>query len=72
MGFWEITVADAFFAEGQNPTFITADKSIINPLLQLGGINPAKLGKPVAQAFPTGFPVTINGRTLNVIPVSGK
>ena len=44
-------VADAFFAEGTAPTFITADKGIFNPLLQLSGNNPAKLGKPVPQAF---------------------
>jgi hypothetical protein len=64
-------VADAFFAEGTTPTFITADKGIFNPLLQLSGIKPAKLGKPVPQAFPDGFKVEINGKTLMVIPVKG-
>lgn len=62
-------VAEAFFAEGSQATLLTLDKGVYNPLAALAGHNPAKLGKPVPLAFPNGFTVTINGRTIRVIPV---
>jgi len=63
-------VADAFFAEGTKPTFITADKGIYNPLFKLSGEN--SLGKSIPAAFPNGFNVQINGKSLFVIPIKGK
>jgi hypothetical protein len=68
-------IADALFAKvesGTTPTFVTHDKGIYNRLLFMSGNDPAKLGKPVAEAFPNGFDVVINGRTLRVIPLPTK
>ena len=65
-------VADTFFARtepGVMPRLITADKGVYTKLAALAGHNPAKLGKSVPDAFPGGFQVTINGRTILVIPV---
>jgi len=65
-------VADAFFARterGAPRRLVTADKSVYNKLAEEAGLNPAKLGKPVPEAFPGGFDVTIDGRTLKVIPI---
>jgi hypothetical protein len=65
-------VADAFFAKteaGATATFATADKKIYNKLALQAGHDPAKLGKPVVQAFPAGFNVTIEGRTIKVLPI---
>lgn len=66
-------IADTFYAQseaGAVPRFITGDKSIYNKLAKEAGIDPAKLGKPIAKAFPDGFEVTISGRRLKVIPVA--
>ncbi|HEX3478517.1 MAG TPA: DUF4157 domain-containing protein [Kofleriaceae bacterium] len=68
-------VADAFFAttEGGAPArFLTSDTDVVNKLARLTGIEPDKVG-----GFPgllkrygaTGFTVTIEGRTITVIPV---
>jgi hypothetical protein len=68
-------VADAFFAKtepGVVPTFVTHDKGIYNPLLVLSGQDPARLGKGVAAAFPNGFSVTVEGRTIIVLPLPPK
>jgi hypothetical protein len=65
-------VADAFFARAEHGAarqLVTADKNVYNKLAEQAGINPAKLGKPVSKAFPSGFDVTIDGRTLRVIPI---
>ena len=66
-------IADAFFARaeaGVVPRFITGDKSIYNKLATEAGIDPRKLGKSVAKAYPDGFEVSIAGRRLKVIPVA--
>jgi hypothetical protein len=68
-------VADAFFAttEGGTPArFLTSDADVVNKLARLAGIEPGKVG-----GFPgllkrygaTGFAVTIEGRTIMVVPV---
>ena len=70
-----IIVADAFFAKtkpGVTPAFATVDRGIYNPLLKIAGINPQKLGRPAPETFPNGFDVTINGRTLLVIPLPDR
>lgn len=68
-------VADTFFSQtepGVVPQFATGDPGIYNSMLRIKGINPAKLGKPVPAAFPAGFDVTTNGRTVKVIPLPKK
>jgi hypothetical protein len=68
-------VADAFFAKtepGVIPQFATADKNIYNPLARRGGIEPDKLGKSIDSVYSKGFEVTINGRTIRVIPLPRK
>jgi hypothetical protein len=68
-------VADTFFAEtkpGAIPTLATHDKGVYTPMLRIKGLEPAKLGKSVDQAFPSGFEVTINGRTIKIIPLPRK
>ncbi|MBF2048762.1 MAG: hypothetical protein IGS54_15615 [Elainella sp. C42_A2020_010] len=65
-------VTDAFFAESQPgaiPRFATADSGVYNPLARIAGIGPAQLGRPVHEVFPDGFDVTLNGRTIRVIPL---
>lgn len=65
-------VTDLFFADvepGVVPRFLSGDKNVYNKLAQLAGIDPAKVGRPIADAFPDGFPVTIDGRTIHVLPV---
>jgi hypothetical protein len=70
-------VADAFFAETNAnvvPRVITADKGIYNNLLRTQGIepHPRNIGGSVPNVYPNGFDVTINGRTIIVLPISGK
>ncbi|HLO32678.1 MAG TPA: hypothetical protein VK249_26260, partial [Anaerolineales bacterium] len=68
-------VCDAFFAKtepGVKPVLLTHDKGIYNRLLLMTGKDPAKLGQPVAKAFPAGFDVTVNGRTITVVPLPGS
>mgnify|MGYP003950253895 CR=1 FL=1 len=69
-------VADIFFAKskaGVIPQFVTADKKVYNRLAELSKEVPvndiSKLGKAVPIAYPKGFNVTINGRTIRVIPL---
>ncbi len=66
-------VTDIFFATTENrsrPVFITADKGIYNKLAKIAGVDPK--GKALPVAFPDGFDVTINGRTVRVLPLAGK
>lgn len=68
-------VADMFFAKaeaGVTPKFVTADANIVNKLARIAGMNVDKMG-----GFPVlmkrfggvGFDVTIERRTIRVIPV---
>ena len=66
-----LLVAETFFAGGSQRTLITSDKGVYNKLATIAGYDLSKLGKSVALAFPNGFKVTINGRTILVIPVGG-
>jgi hypothetical protein len=68
-------VADIFCAkteQGVMPLFATRDKGIYNALLRMTGVDPAKLGKSVPEAFSQGFTVTINSRTIKVVPIPNK
>jgi hypothetical protein len=68
-------VADALFAKvepGATRTLLTHDPGVYNRLLFMSGTDPAKVGKPVAEAFKSGFEVVINGRTLKVVPLPRK
>jgi hypothetical protein len=51
---------------------MTADKGVFNPLAVLAGHNTAKLGTSVPNAFPNGFNVTVNGKSILVLPIKGK
>lgn len=67
-------VADTFFAitePGATPTLATADKKIYNALSRRAGYDPNAKGAGIAVPvkFPDGFDVTINGRTIKVIPI---
>ena len=66
-------VADAFFASaepGTIPRFVTGDEAVFKKLARAAGIDPAKLGgKTLPELYPAGFDVTIDGRTLKVIPL---
>jgi len=62
-------VAETFFAQGHRPTLLTLDSDVYKKLPKIAGHDPAKLGKAVHLAFPNGFAVTINGRTIWVMPV---
>lgn len=65
-------VADTFFSiseSGVTPTLATHDPGIYNPLAIRMGYNPARQGVAVAVKFPTGFPATVNGRTIHVLPL---
>ncbi|MBD2014513.1 DUF4157 domain-containing protein [Microcoleus sp. FACHB-53] len=67
-----LIVADTFFSKtkpGVKPTFTTHDPGIYNNLLRIKGELPEKLGKPVPQVYADGFDVTINGRTIRVLPL---
>jgi hypothetical protein len=67
-----LIVADTFFSKtkpGVKPTFTTHDSGIYNNLLRIKGELPEKLGKPLPQVYPDGFDVTINGRTIRVLPL---
>jgi hypothetical protein len=68
-------VADAFFARtepGVTARFLTADKKVVNRLAAIAKIDVQKLGgykALVKQYGSAGFNVTIEGRTITVIPV---
>jgi hypothetical protein len=65
--------AKAFFARAETGAlrrFVPGDDAIYNKLAREAGIDPAKLGgRTLPAAFPDGFDVTIQGRTLHIIPV---
>lgn len=67
--------ADAFFARtepGVTARFLTADKKVVNRLAAIAKIDVQKLGgykALIKQYGSTGFNVTIEGRTITVIPV---
>ncbi|HEU4734438.1 MAG TPA: DUF4157 domain-containing protein [Kofleriaceae bacterium] len=67
-------LADVFFAKSEGgavPTFMTGDKSIYNKLATESGIDVTNMGgKTLPELKPHGFAVTIDGRTINVIPVA--
>ncbi|WP_218079874.1 DUF6861 domain-containing protein [Anthocerotibacter panamensis] len=68
-------VADVFFSRaepGVTPKLATMDPGIFNNLAVIAGINPAKLGKSIPDIYPNGFNVTIQGRTIQVIPLPKK
>jgi hypothetical protein len=69
-------VADSFFAKtepGVVPRFATADSKVYNSLAWRAGIKVDQLkGKPLSEAYPNGFNVTINGKTLHVFPLPKK
>ncbi|HEY0480293.1 MAG TPA: hypothetical protein VGD37_22395 [Kofleriaceae bacterium] len=68
-------VADAFFAKteaGATARFLTSDTDIVNKLARIAGIEPNTIGGfrgLVKRYGNTGFRVTIEGRTIAVIPV---
>lgn len=68
-------IADALFAKtepGVIPSFVSHDPGIYKKLYMLDKADPdtlRKLGKPLAEVFPDGFEVVINGRKLKVLPV---
>jgi hypothetical protein len=67
-------LADVFFAKrqaGAVPTFITGDKSIYNKLATEAGIDLENTGgKSLPELKPNGFAVTIEQRTINVVPIA--
>jgi hypothetical protein len=67
-------VADVFFAKSEGgaiPTFVTGDKSIYNKLATEAGIDVENMGrKTLPDLRPNGFPVTIDGRTITVVPIA--
>lgn len=70
-------IADAFFASAEKitdiPRLLTSDSNIIKKLAKLAGIDPNKIGgyKALVQMYEgVGFRVSINGRSLIVIPSS--
>ena len=71
----QILVADAFFAKaapGVTPKFLTGDKKVLNRLAEIAGIDINKLGGKqalLAKYGKTGFNVTVESRTITVIPV---
>ena len=69
-------VADSFFAKtepGVVPRFATADSKVYNSLAWRAGIKVDQLeGKTLSEAYPKGFNVTINGKTLHVFPLPKK
>lgn len=67
-------VADAFFARmkgAEVPRLLTSDANVIKKLAKLAGIDPNMVGGYgglVQRYGNTGFRVTINGRTIVVVP----
>jgi hypothetical protein len=68
-------VADAFFAKtdaGAAAKFLTSDTDVVNKLARIAGIEPSTVGGfpgLVKRYGGAGFSVTIEGRTIMVIPV---
>lgn len=68
-------VADTFFAvtePGVKPKLATQDKRIYNALAKRAGMDPGKLGARLPEVKPDGFDVTIQGRTITVVPLPGR
>jgi hypothetical protein len=71
----QVLLADAFFAKaapGVTPKFLTGDKKVLNRLAEIAGIDINKLGGKkalLAKYGSSGFDVTVEGRTITVIPV---
>jgi len=68
-------VAETFFAEseeGVTPNFATQDTKVYNNLAKMAGIDPARTKQGILQAYPNGFEVTANGKTIHVIPLPKK
>ena len=68
-------VADTFFAQtepGITPKLATQDTAIYNNLALIAGIKPNRTAAGIAVAYPNGFNVTINGKTIRVIPIPKK
>lgn len=65
-------VADTFFAvcePGVMLKLATQDKRIYNALARRAGMDLAKLGAELPEVKPGGFDVTIQGRTIKVLPL---
>lgn len=72
-------VADTFFAQtepGVTPKLLTHDAGIYNKLAKIKfGVEPNPRhfgGKTLVDAYPNGFDVTIDGRTIRIIPLPKK
>ncbi|MEJ2613300.1 MAG: hypothetical protein P8179_25455 [Candidatus Thiodiazotropha sp.] len=65
-------VADTFFAEGSQRILITADVAVFKNLARLSQVPKNQINKFLPDTHPSGFDVTINHRTIRVIPISGK
>jgi hypothetical protein len=71
----QVLLADAFFAKaapGVTPKFLTGDKKVLNRLAEIAGIDINKLGGKkalLAKYGSSGFDVTVESRTITVIPV---
>lgn len=71
-------ILETLFAKvesGVTPTFVTHDPGIYKRMYMIGQTDPEalkKLGKSLPEAFPGGFDVIINGKTLKVIPIPKK
>ena len=67
-------LTDVFFAKreaGVVPTFVTGDKSIYNKLATEAGIDLENIGgRTLPELKPDGFTVTIEKRTIKVIPIA--
>jgi hypothetical protein len=65
-------VADTFFAvcePGVTPKLATQDSGIYNALARRAGMDVRKLGAELPKVKPDGFDVTIQGRTITVVPL---
>jgi hypothetical protein len=45
---------------------------VYNNLAKMAGIDPARIGQGVLQAYPNGFEVRAHGKTIRVIPLPRK
>lgn len=72
-------VADTFLAKTESgviPAFATADAGIYRPLAKIEGIsvpdNVKEKDYILQSYYPDGFNVTIDGKTIKVIPIPDK
>lgn len=67
-------LADVFFAKSEGgavPIFVTGDKSVYNKLATEAGIDLENMGgKTLPELKPNGFTVTIEQRTIIVVPIA--